>query len=139
MKVPKIPITRYLTINSTEEAHNLVEKYGYKPVSYQQLFHSLNDLLHEKGEEALREFALIHPDREIIIARFGEKQQEAESKFSNANGMDFTCDKEEKTSNLVETNATVSDVFTFDFKKQLPYIVGGAMAITIMAILIKKI
>ncbi|MEI7962039.1 MAG: hypothetical protein WCI04_06920 [archaeon] len=131
MTMKKIPITRYLTINSTEEAHNLAVKHGYKPVSYQDLFHTLNEILYKNGEEALREFALIHPDRALFIE---EQKQEA---TSSATGMKFSCDSSEKTSSAVGT--TEGETFKFDFKAQLPYIIGGAVAITILAIVIKKI
>jgi hypothetical protein len=129
----KIPITKYLVINAPEESAKLCNDYGLDPKTIQQLYGCMNDLLKQGGDEALREFALIHPDRELILMN-ADVSNEQKQNFSNASG-DFSC---EKTSGA-DGSETANADFKFDLQKNLPFIFVSAGFLTGLIILAKTL
>ena len=64
----KIDTIRYVFENKQPELKRLVVKYGLTPAtSGQDLWRKVNYLVKTFGKEFLKEIALIHPDRELII------------------------------------------------------------------------
>lgn len=66
---PKISLPTLLAYNATPQASKLVVKYGKTPpTSYKDLQLKLAKIVSEFKGEALRDMALIHPDRNLILA-----------------------------------------------------------------------
>jgi len=144
-----IPITLYLTINATANARQLAAKYGLNPVSIQELYKSLNAILTKYPEEAYKDFAMIHPDRTMIL---DSVEQETPTQItttestpvatketvSNADGgTGYKCG--EKKSGADGTVDNGSTGFQFDFKKNLPFIAVTAVFLTGLVIVAKTL
>jgi hypothetical protein len=91
--VSKISLVDYVSTNNTAYARRLVTKYGLSPAT------NLNDLRNKLayvvakfGDEALRDVASIHPDKELILDVFGKynmtgaKNENGEYSYQNACG-----------------------------------------------------
>ena len=145
----KIPLTLYVTSNAPQEAAKLIkDKYNVTPASYEQLFYYLNAALKQDGEDFLKELAMIHPDREIVLetAPAPVVTPVVNETKSSASGMTFSC--KDKTSSATGDNSdsttTTTPVttpvgFTFDMKKELPFIAAGALFVTGLILLVKTL
>ena len=154
----KIPITLYLAMNATEDAQGVAAKYNLHPVTIQETYLALNAILKQFPEEAYNDFGLIHPDRIMILD--SEKQAAppeqpvlttntpavtttpaattAKEVVSNADGASFKCG--DKTSSADGTTPdTTNSGFTFDLKKNLPFIGVSALFLTGLIILAKNL
>lgn len=78
----KISIQEYIAYNNRPMAQKMLLKYGLKPAkSPVEMERKLIALTRDYKEDALREFANIHPDKELIL-----KYADREEKKSNACG-----------------------------------------------------
>ena len=78
----KISIQEYIAYNNRPMAQKMLVKYGIKPAkSPLEMERKLIALTRDYKEDALREFANIHPDKELIL-----KYANREEKKSNACG-----------------------------------------------------
>ncbi|MCF7866918.1 hypothetical protein K9M18_05805 [Candidatus Woesearchaeota archaeon] len=78
----KISIQEYIAYNNRPMAQKMLVKYGLKPAkSPVEMERKLIALTRDYKEDALREFANIHPDKELIL-----KYANREEKKSNACG-----------------------------------------------------
>jgi len=79
----KISLQELIALNNTQQAKNLIKKYGYRPArNYDDLIQKLYRLTKENREEALKELANLHPHKDLILNYFCV----AENK-SNADGL----------------------------------------------------
>lgn len=73
-KVSRISLPTLLAYNATPQASKLVVKYGKTPPSsYKDLQLKLAQIISEFKTEALKDMALIHPDRSLILASTGNR------------------------------------------------------------------
>jgi hypothetical protein len=78
----KISIQEYIAYNNRPMAQKMLVKYGLKPAkSPVEMERKLIALTRDYKEDALREFANMHPDKELIL-----KYANREEKKSNACG-----------------------------------------------------
>ena len=83
----KISIQEYIAYNNRPMAQKMLVKYGLKPAkSPIEMERKLIALTRDYKEEALREFANIHPDKELIL-KYADKE-EKKSKFCGCSGFD---------------------------------------------------
>lgn len=83
----KISIQEYIAYNNRPMAQKMLVKYGLKPAkSPIEMERKLISLTRDYKEEALREFANIHPDKELIL-KYADKE-EKKSKFCGCSGFD---------------------------------------------------
>ena len=81
----KISIQEYIAYNNRPMAQKMLVKYGLKPAkSPIEMERKLIALTRDYKEEALREFANIHPDKELIL-KYADKE-EKKSKFCGCSG-----------------------------------------------------
>ncbi len=141
----KIPLVKYIAVNNTEQALTLAKEYGLNPVTYQELFVSLAAIFKKFPEEAYHDFAMIHPDRQMIIDSLKNTTEEKEN-FSGADGGKIECT--ENKSGLVEPETEGTEAaqakpkdtkFKFDLKENLPYVLVGAGILTGLVILTKSL
>lgn len=137
--IPRVPITKYIAINATKKANQLLNSKGIYPITYSDLYNHLNNYFKTNPEKASKEFAMIHPDRELILAH-PDKVEKVETtekeKLSNASGMQFSCsEKTISADGVIDNNAG----FKFDFKENLPFILVGATFIVGLVVLIKSV
>ena len=79
----KISLQELIALNNTQQAKNLIKKYGYRPArNYDDLIQKLYRFTKENREEALKELANLHPHKDLILNYFCV----AENK-SNADGL----------------------------------------------------
>jgi hypothetical protein len=109
----KFPVTKYITINATNEAHQLIKDYGADANSYEEIYVHLSNIAKQFPEEAYYELGLIHPDRKMILdaeaKRIADakkkKQPQTSQKFSGADGKEFKCGDEKLSGTDGETVA----------------------------------
>jgi hypothetical protein len=83
----KISIQEYIAYNNRPMAQKMLVKYGLKPAkSPYEMEKKLIALTRDYKEEALREFANIHPDKELIL-KYADRE-EKKSKFCGCSGFD---------------------------------------------------
>lgn len=83
----KISIQEYIAYNNRPMAQKMLVKYGLKPAkSPVEMERKLIALTRDYKEEALREFANIHPDKELIL-KYADRE-EKKSKFCGCSGFD---------------------------------------------------
>ena len=83
----KISIQEYIAYNNRPMAQKMLLKYGLKPAkSPVEMEKKLIALTRDYKEDALREFANIHPDKELIL-KYANKE-EKKSKFCGCSGFD---------------------------------------------------
>ena len=79
----KISLQELIALNNTQQAKNLIKKYGYRPArNYDDLIQKLYRFTKENRQEALKELANLHPHKDLILNYFCV----AENK-SNADGL----------------------------------------------------
>jgi hypothetical protein len=65
----KIKIMDYIAYNNPKQANDLLERYGYAPSGNRDdISASLKAIVDKDREDALRELALIHPDKDLILS-----------------------------------------------------------------------
>ena len=83
----KISIQEYIAYNNRPMAQKMLVKYGLKPAkSPIEMERKLIALTRDYKEDALREFANIHPDKELIL-KYADRE-EKKSKFCGCSGFD---------------------------------------------------
>jgi hypothetical protein len=83
----KISIQEYIAYNNRPMAQKMLVKYGLKPAkSPVEMERKLIALTRDYKEDALREFANIHPDKELIL-KYADRE-EKKSKFCGCSGFD---------------------------------------------------
>ena len=83
----KISIQEYIAYNNRPMAQKMLVKYGLKPAkSPLEMEKKLIALTRDYKEDALREFANIHPDKELIL-KYADRE-EKKSKFCGCSGFD---------------------------------------------------
>jgi hypothetical protein len=79
----KISLQELVALNNTQQAKNLIKKYGYRPArNYDDLIQKLYRFTKENREEALKELANLHPHKDLILNYFCVAE-----KKSNADGI----------------------------------------------------
>jgi len=99
-------------------AQMVIQSFGYEIISNRDLGRSLNELVANEGEPALKKIMEIHPDKEIILELFGNKEVEKKSgcgcggncagkkdKFLNASGAQNEQPSEKTNILAHQTNA----------------------------------
>jgi len=83
----KISIQEYIAYNNRPMAQKMLVKYGLKPAKSPLVMErKLIALTRDYKEDALREFANIHPDKELIL-KYADRE-EKKSKFCGCSGFD---------------------------------------------------
>lgn len=83
----KISIQEYIAYNNRPMAQKMLVKYGLKPAkSPVEMEKKLIALTRDYKEDALKEFANMHPDKELIL-KYADRE-EKKSKFCGCSGFD---------------------------------------------------
>jgi hypothetical protein len=83
----KISIQEYIAYNNRPMAQKMLVKYGLKPAkSPVEMERKLIALTRDYKEDALKEFANMHPDKELIL-KYADRE-EKKSKFCGCSGFD---------------------------------------------------
>lgn len=98
-------------------AISIINSFGYEVIDRSNLGRSLDELVAQKGEPALRKIMEIHPDKEIILEFFGDKQDSkkicdcASKMFPlqhyNASGNEMSAAKDNSAIIASQTNLTI--------------------------------
>jgi hypothetical protein len=83
----KISLQELIALNNTQQAKNLIKKYGYRPArNYDDLIQKLYRFTKENREEALKELANLHPHKDLILNYFcvGENKSNADGLNNSA-------------------------------------------------------
>lgn len=99
----------YIADNDPLLAKQIIEHFGYRVVSTQNMADNLQRLVSEEGEEALKLIMNNHPDKEVILEMFSKETPECEickeksliEKYSNASG------SEKSEASKIENNFSV--------------------------------
>jgi len=79
----QITLEELIAYNNTPKAKALLNKYGYSPArDYNELAYKLNRFKKDYQEDALRELALLHPHRDLILHYSAPQTKETEQKKS---------------------------------------------------------
>jgi hypothetical protein len=65
-------VYKYIAESNPEVAKNVIESFGYEHANTSDM--GLSQLVAREGESALKKIMLNHPDKDIIIEMFSEKQ-----------------------------------------------------------------
>lgn len=96
----KISIQELVAVNSTPKAKALIVRYGYEPaIDYDDLLYKLLLFTKEHKEDALKELAEIHPDKELILNYFDKPSK---------------CDCSNKVRNILSRISNVKKSENFD-------------------------
>jgi hypothetical protein len=76
-------IYEYVAMSNPRGAKSLIESFGYRVVNPRTMGANLRTLVAREGEEALRELAKIHPDKELILEVCVDKKES----FMSADGI----------------------------------------------------
>ncbi len=72
----------YIALNDPQAAQEILRHFGYDIINVEtatDLAQCLNDLVAHEGDAALTEIAAIHPDKDLILEKFGSKQSSGKS------------------------------------------------------------
>lgn len=145
----KISIQEYIAYNNRPLAQRMLVKYGMKPAkSPIELERKLVSLTRDYKEEALRELANIHPDKDLIL-NFADKPKlkkesnfcgcssgfdgEEKSNFCGCSGFDGSSNKVElKETTPIENKAPKNSIFSGENLGVI--LITGLVAITIVAL-----
>lgn len=67
-------IYEYIAVNDPDAAQSILGKFGYQAMNVENpadLGQCLSELVANEGDAALTEIAAIHPDKELILEKFG--------------------------------------------------------------------
>ena len=85
----KISIQEYIAYNNRPMAQKMLVKYGLKSAkSPMEMERKLISLTKDYKEEALRELANIHPDKELILKYADREKEEKKCGFCGCSGFD---------------------------------------------------
>lgn len=140
-----IPITAYIAFNKPKQAQELLEKYGMKRAkNVRDLIHRLDVLMMKKKEDALKEFAMLHPDRELIL-HYSENKSGAcgcsgadgGCKCSKCSGVDG-ADKDKGAGGTSPNAGAGTQGFYQTIKPYVPLIVGGTILLIGVVVVLKN-
>lgn len=75
-------IYEYIANNDPQAAEQILRQFGYQSMNVQtaeDLGQCLSDLVAQEGDAALTEIASIHPDKDLILEKFGDKKASSKS------------------------------------------------------------
>lgn len=141
-----ISLQELIAINNPSKSKALIVKYGYQPArNYNDLIRKLVQLTKEHREDALRDFAEIHPDKDLILHYAMPVSVPTETK-SNCDG-DEMCpvckakqEQKQKFAGFEGTdvsNNTNTPNVNSDWKSMLPIIAVTSLITASLVILIK--
>ena len=104
-----VTVYHYIADNSPKLAKQIIESFGYRVVDQRQMGNNLQQLVANEGEDALKMILEAHPDKDVILELFSEKQKSCHAckertlieKYANANG------SEKSEAKLVENNFSI--------------------------------
>lgn len=68
----------YIVYHNPAEASKLLDKYGYEaPKKREELATAMKQLIRKKGEPAIKELMLIHPERDLLLQCTGHNSEES--------------------------------------------------------------
>lgn len=144
-----ISLQELIALNNTPKAKMLVMKYGYSPArSYNDLINKLVRLTKEHREDALKEFAEIHPHRDLILyySQIDTKPNKEEKK-SNCDGdtMCSECRSKQRymsfegTENTGNTNIPTNTKQVGEWKDWLPMVAMTSLVTAVLVLAMKKV
>jgi hypothetical protein len=117
-------VYKYIAESNPEVAKNVIESFGYEYANTPDM--GLSQLVAREGETALKKIMQNHPDKDIIIEMFSEKQvtpcgcgcgTRKQEGFLNVSGNDAPKEKDNSGTSMIaqQTNAMilVSALFIF--------------------------
>ena len=117
-------VYKYVAESNPMGAQGIIESFGYEHANTPDM--GLSQLVAKVGEPALKKVMDNHPDKEIILEMFAEKQNQSngcgcgnrrQEGFLNASGLEVSKEKDNSSSNMIaqQTNAMilVSALFIF--------------------------
>lgn len=118
-------VYKYIAESNPEVAKNVIESFGYEYANTPDM--GLSQLVAREGETALKKIMQNHPDKDIIIEMFSEKQTTTpcgcgcgirkQERFLNVSGNDVPKEKDNSGISMIaqQTNALIllSGLFIF--------------------------
>jgi hypothetical protein len=146
----KISIQEYIAYNNRPMAQKMLVKYGLKPAkSPMEMERKLISLTKDYQEEALKELANIHPDKELIL-KYADREKEEKkcgfcgcsgfdgednsSSFCGCSGFDGENKKGTTNSSLEATPPTQTGNMLLKSENLGVVLVAGLLAVTIVAL-----
>jgi hypothetical protein len=137
----KISLQELIALNNTQQAKNLIKKYGYRPArSYNDLIQKLFVLTKEHREDALKDLVEIHPHKDLIMNFSMPMILENESK-SNREGDDLCASckaKKEQFMNFEGAESSINSKRNYDLKEILPIIAITSLVTTTLVLALKS-
>lgn len=145
----KISIQEYIAYNNRPMAQKMLVKYGLKSAkSPMEMERKLISLTKDYREEALRELANIHPDKELILKYADRGTEEKKcgfcgcsgfdgdnsSSFCGCSGFDGQNKKEITNNNLEATPPAQTGNMLLKSENLGVVLVAGLLAVTIVAL-----
>lgn len=143
----KISIQEYIAYNNRPMAQKMLVKYGLKPAkSPMDMERKLISLTRDYKEEALRELANIHPDKELIL-KYADREEKKcgfcgcsgfdgdnTSSFCGCSGFDGETKKENTNKSLEATPSNQTGNTLLKSENLGVVLVAGLLAVTIVAL-----
>jgi hypothetical protein len=117
-------VYKYIAESNPIVAQGIIESFGYEHANTPDM--GLSQVVAKVGEPALKKVMENHPDKELILEFFAEKQNapiscgcgnRRQEGFLNASGLEVSKEKDNSSSNMIaqQTNAMilVSALFIF--------------------------
>jgi hypothetical protein len=139
--IKNISLQELIAVNSTPQAKKLVIKYGYSPArSYNDLLNKLKRLTLEHREDALKEFAEIHPHRDLILHYTQQENKVKEEVKSSCNGDDMcpSCRAKMQYSKFEGNEITSTSNNENQIKQLLPTIAITSLITAMLVVAIKS-
>jgi len=131
-----LPLPAYLALNNPKGSQELIVKYNIRPAkSPKDMIRKLQFILKNRKEQALEQFAFIHPDKDLILAYADAKAEEANS---NACGCSHSgVDGEGESGRTTEKKTTPASTWE-TLKPHLPILVGGTILLVGLVVIIRN-
>jgi len=132
-------VYNYVAQSSPNSARMIIDSFGYDVVDSRDLGQSLNELVAQEGEPALKKVMEAHPDKDIILELFSKTtdaksscgckkcEEKSNSYYLNASGTD---------SSILNDSNTTSNTTTLAHQTNVILIVATLFIAT--ALIIKK-
>lgn len=132
-------IYEYIARSNPRGARMVIQEFGYRITDNKKMGDNLRMLVAQEGEPALREIVKLHPDKDLILEVFNEKQEEkpcgCSEKKENFLGADATLSSAVLANNQQQNHASDSTKLAMQTNAM---IIGATIIIAVALIVNKK-
>lgn len=143
-KPAKITLSELISINATDDAQELIAKYGVPEAKdYDDLINKIDNLIRKHGDVVVEDIAEIHPDRELIISVYESKNAKHAATDPGQSYPDCGKSKQIVVSESVPEHKTVeaisnavgpTDKYKVMTAEYLPFVIFGSAALLTIAV-----